>query len=148
MSGAAQQRDAADEGRLEPSGSIIVGKVIVTEGKVVRPSQLIASVRQTRGRTLQPDPRWRTGLTGYGGWAAPVATTNISGTLAKLEANVCGSSMAGNRACATSVALPATDRRHGGVATSSRPWGQGLIESRTLTHYDHYVLAPVGRLKS
>jgi hypothetical protein len=44
---AAQQRDAADEGRLEPGGSIIVGnKVIVDQGKVVRPSQLIASVRR------------------------------------------------------------------------------------------------------
>jgi hypothetical protein len=45
---AAQQRDAADEGRLEPSGSIIVGEIIVNEGKFVRPSQLIASVRQTK----------------------------------------------------------------------------------------------------
>jgi hypothetical protein len=44
---AAEQRDAADEGRLEASGSIIVGKVIVNQGKVVRPSQLIASVRRT-----------------------------------------------------------------------------------------------------
>ena len=44
---AAEQRDAADEGRLEASGSITVGSVIVSEGKVVRPSQLIASVRQT-----------------------------------------------------------------------------------------------------
>ena len=44
---AAEQRDAADEGRLEPSGSIIVGKVIVNQGKVVRPSQLIASVGRT-----------------------------------------------------------------------------------------------------
>ncbi len=50
MSGAAQQRDAADEGRLEASGSIIVGTVIVDQGKVVRPSQLIASVRRTRWR--------------------------------------------------------------------------------------------------
>ena len=41
----AEQRDAADEERLEPCGSIIVGPVIVVEGKVVRPSQLIASVR-------------------------------------------------------------------------------------------------------
>jgi hypothetical protein len=47
--GAAQQRDAADEGRLETSGSILVGKVIVNEGKVVRPSQLIASVGPTWG---------------------------------------------------------------------------------------------------
>jgi hypothetical protein len=44
---AAQQRDAADEGRLEASGSIMVGPVIVNQGKVVRPSQLIASVRRT-----------------------------------------------------------------------------------------------------
>jgi hypothetical protein len=43
--GAVQQRDAADEGRLEQCGSTIIGnKVIVNEGKVVRPSQLIASV--------------------------------------------------------------------------------------------------------
>jgi hypothetical protein len=57
---AVEQRDAADEGRLETSGSIMVGTfrgsvVIVNEGKVVRPSQLIASVRQTwtgaRGET-------------------------------------------------------------------------------------------------
>jgi hypothetical protein len=52
---AAQQRDAADEGRLEPSGSIMVGSVIVNQGEIVRPSQLIASVRQTwtgaRGET-------------------------------------------------------------------------------------------------
>jgi hypothetical protein len=45
--GAAEQRDAADEGRLEPYGSIMVGTVIVNEGEVVRPSQLIASVRRT-----------------------------------------------------------------------------------------------------
>ena len=50
---AVEQRDAADEGRLEPSGSIIVGnKVIVNQGNVVRPSQLIASVRPT-----ELDPR-------------------------------------------------------------------------------------------
>jgi adenylosuccinate synthase len=48
--GAIEQRDAADEGRLEPCGGIVVGnKVIVNEGAVVRPSQLIASVRRTRG---------------------------------------------------------------------------------------------------
>ena len=46
---AVEQRDAADEGRLEPSGTIMVGPVIVNQGKVVRPSQLIASVRQTLG---------------------------------------------------------------------------------------------------
>jgi hypothetical protein len=45
---AAEQRDAADEGRLDACGTIIVGKVIVNHGKVVRPSQLIASVRPTR----------------------------------------------------------------------------------------------------
>ncbi len=46
---AAEQRDAADEGRLDAGGSIIVGTVIVNQGEVVRPSQLIASVRQTWG---------------------------------------------------------------------------------------------------
>ncbi len=46
---AAEQRDAADEGRLEASGAIIVGALIVDQGKVVRPSQLIASVRPTFG---------------------------------------------------------------------------------------------------
>ena len=45
--GAAQQRDAADEGRLDASGGIIVGTGIVNQGEVVRPSQLIASVRRT-----------------------------------------------------------------------------------------------------
>ncbi len=44
---AAEQRDAADEGRLEASGDAMVGSVIVNQGKVVRPSQLIASVRRT-----------------------------------------------------------------------------------------------------
>jgi hypothetical protein len=44
---AAEQRDAADEGRLEAYGSTRIGTVIVDEGEVVRPSQLIASVRQT-----------------------------------------------------------------------------------------------------
>jgi hypothetical protein len=43
---AVQQRDAADEGQLEPCGSIIIGQVIVNQGEVVRPSQLIASVRR------------------------------------------------------------------------------------------------------
>jgi hypothetical protein len=47
MSEAAQQRDAADEGRLDTRGSIILGRVIVNQGKVVRPSQLIASVGPT-----------------------------------------------------------------------------------------------------
>ncbi len=44
---AAEQRDAADEGRSEPCGSILIGPVIVSEGEVVRPSQLIASVGWT-----------------------------------------------------------------------------------------------------
>ncbi len=44
---AVEQRDAADEGRLEPCGRIIVGMIIVCQDKVVRPSQLIASVRPT-----------------------------------------------------------------------------------------------------
>ena len=44
---ATQQADEADEGRLEPSGRIMVGPVIVNQGKVVRPSQLIRSVGQT-----------------------------------------------------------------------------------------------------
>ena len=47
MRGAAQQRDAADEGRLDAYGSIIVGKVIVNGARSVRPSQLITSVRRT-----------------------------------------------------------------------------------------------------
>ncbi len=47
VDGAIQHRDAADEGRLDACGNIIGGKVIVNEGKVVRPSQLIASVRRT-----------------------------------------------------------------------------------------------------
>ncbi len=46
-SGAAEQRDAADEGRLEAGGTIFVGTVIVNQGEVARPSQLIASVRRT-----------------------------------------------------------------------------------------------------
>jgi hypothetical protein len=44
---AAEQRDAADEGRLDACGDTMVGKIIVDEGKVVRPSQLIASVVRT-----------------------------------------------------------------------------------------------------
>jgi hypothetical protein len=48
--GAIQQRDAADEGRLEPCGGIIFGRVIVDESEVVRPSQLIASVIRTQRR--------------------------------------------------------------------------------------------------
>ncbi len=45
----AEQRDPADEGRLEACGSTMVGLVIVNHGRVVRPSQLIASVRRTCG---------------------------------------------------------------------------------------------------
>jgi hypothetical protein len=44
---AAEQRNAADEKRLEASGSMVLGTVIVNQGKVVRPSQLIASVGRT-----------------------------------------------------------------------------------------------------
>ena len=47
MDEAAQQRDAADEGRLEACGTVLVGEVIMNEGEVVRPSQLIASVGPT-----------------------------------------------------------------------------------------------------
>jgi hypothetical protein len=47
MHAAAQQRDAADEGRLEASGGTMFGPVIVNQGEVVRPSQLIASVGPT-----------------------------------------------------------------------------------------------------
>jgi hypothetical protein len=43
----AEQRDAADEGRLDAYGSIIMGKVIVNGARSVRPSQLITSVRLT-----------------------------------------------------------------------------------------------------
>ena len=46
--GAIEQRDAADEGRLDARGSIIVGKDTVNQAKVVRPSQLIASVGRLR----------------------------------------------------------------------------------------------------
>jgi hypothetical protein len=66
QSEAAEQRDAADEGRLEAVGSTIVGTVIVNRGKVVRPSQLIASVRQTieegrKRRTRRPPAGERDG---------------------------------------------------------------------------------------
>jgi hypothetical protein len=44
---AVQRRDAADEARLGPCGSALIGALIVNEGKVVRASQLIASVGQT-----------------------------------------------------------------------------------------------------
>ena len=40
-------REAADEGRLGPNGNTIVGPVIVNQGEVMRPSQLIASVGPT-----------------------------------------------------------------------------------------------------
>jgi hypothetical protein len=54
MKRAVEQADAADEGRLEPCGTIMVGQFrgsagIVNQGKVVRPSQLIRSVRWTCG---------------------------------------------------------------------------------------------------
>jgi hypothetical protein len=44
---AVEQRDAADEGRLDACAGIIVGKVIVNGARSVRPSQLITSVRRT-----------------------------------------------------------------------------------------------------
>ncbi len=47
---AVEQRDAADEGRLEARGSIMIGQLIVGQGEVVRPSQLIASVLRTLAR--------------------------------------------------------------------------------------------------
>jgi hypothetical protein len=54
--GAIEQRDAADEGRLDAYGTIVVGnEVIVNQGKVVRPSQLIASVRQTERSARDTD---------------------------------------------------------------------------------------------
>ena len=46
---AAEQADAADEGRLEASRGIMVGPVTADQGKVVRPSQLIRRVGRTRG---------------------------------------------------------------------------------------------------
>jgi hypothetical protein len=46
---AVEQADAADEGRLEASGGIMVGPVTANQGKVVRPSQLIRSVRRFPG---------------------------------------------------------------------------------------------------
>jgi hypothetical protein len=47
---AVEQADAADEGRLEASGGIMVGPVTANQGKVVRPSQLIRRVRPTGAR--------------------------------------------------------------------------------------------------
>jgi hypothetical protein len=44
---AVQRRDAADEARLEPCGGALIGSLIVNEGRVVRASQLIASVGRT-----------------------------------------------------------------------------------------------------
>ena len=65
MSEAVEQADEADEGRLEACGSMVVGcsrgsVVIVGEGKVVRPSQLIRSVRPTCGEfsTWEPPRAW------------------------------------------------------------------------------------------
>jgi hypothetical protein len=49
MNEATEQADAADEARLDACETIIVGRVIVGAGKVVRASQLIRSVRRTRG---------------------------------------------------------------------------------------------------
>jgi hypothetical protein len=46
----AEQRDAADEGRLDASGNVVVGTVVMNRGEFVRASQLIASVRWTCGR--------------------------------------------------------------------------------------------------
>jgi len=52
---AVEQADAADEGRLEASGSIMVGTVTADQGKVVRPSQLIRRVlRALEGRVARP----------------------------------------------------------------------------------------------
>jgi hypothetical protein len=51
---AAQQADAADEARLEASGSTMVGQNIPDGGKVVRASQLIRSVRRTSARMMRP----------------------------------------------------------------------------------------------
>ncbi len=62
---------------MEPSGSAIIGALIVNEGEVVRPSQLIASVRQTTGVGEERDVNGRR-LTepradrarSYPGWSA------------------------------------------------------------------------------
>ena len=85
MEGAVQQRDAADEGRLEASGSIVVGSVIVYEGTVVRPSQLIASVLLLSGWTTKGKPsRVWTRRDGSGiprtGCAAPTVWTAVTGS--------------------------------------------------------------------
>ena len=52
MDGAAQQRDEADEGRMEAERGMVEGScqgsaATKDHGGVVRPSQLIASVRRT-----------------------------------------------------------------------------------------------------
>lgn len=55
---AAQHRDAADEGRLDARGIILGGTVIVNQGRILPPWQLIASVSVEsllrRNRTLAP----------------------------------------------------------------------------------------------
>jgi hypothetical protein len=47
--------NAADEGRAEAGGSMMVGKTIEPQGKVVRPSQLIRSVLRTRSGAMRSD---------------------------------------------------------------------------------------------
>jgi hypothetical protein len=54
--GAVQQRDAADEGRLDAYGNVFVGTIIMNQGRVVRPSQLIASVGRTRTGWMEVGP--------------------------------------------------------------------------------------------
>ncbi len=46
---AVEQADAADEARLDAYGGAIIGALIVSEGKVVRASQLIRGVRRLPG---------------------------------------------------------------------------------------------------
>jgi hypothetical protein len=46
----------ADEGRLEGSGNTMVATLIVNQGKVVRPSQLIASVLRTSAPSRADEP--------------------------------------------------------------------------------------------
>ena len=45
-----EESDAGDEGRLVPRGSTMVAQLLVNQGNVVCPSQLISSVR--------PPARW------------------------------------------------------------------------------------------
>jgi hypothetical protein len=59
---AVQRRDAADEARLEPCGDALIGALIVNQGKVVRASQLIASVRLTTGDGEERDVPTDAGL--------------------------------------------------------------------------------------